>query len=119
MNLAIKFQRLEGMAILIAAVTVYPTYSGNWWLFAGLLFSVDLTMVGYLVNKAAGAWIYNLGHSLILPLGLLLVGLYSDHFLAALALIWLAHIGLDRTLGYGLKFKSGFGDTHLGTIGRR
>jgi hypothetical protein len=34
-----------------------------------------------------------------------------------LALIWLAHIGIDRALGYGLKYASGFGFTHLGRIG--
>ena len=35
----------------------------------------------------------------------------------AAALIWIAHIGLDRALGYGLKYATGFGDTHLGHIG--
>ncbi|MFP5406506.1 MAG: DUF4260 family protein, partial [Gammaproteobacteria bacterium] len=28
-----------------------------------------------------------------------------------LALVWAAHIGADRALGYGLKYGSGFGDT--------
>jgi hypothetical protein len=35
------------------------------------------------------------------------------------ALIWLAHIGMDRSLGYGLKLPTAFQDTHLGRIGRR
>jgi hypothetical protein len=35
----------------------------------------------------------------------------------SVALIWLAHIGFDRALGYGLKYKAGFGFTHLGRIG--
>jgi hypothetical protein len=26
-------------------------------------------------------------------------------------MIWLAHIGFDRALGYGLKYSSGFGVT--------
>ena len=29
------------------------------------------------------------------------------------SLIWLAHIGFDRTLGYGLKCPTAFKDTHL------
>ncbi|MEF9606012.1 DUF4260 family protein, partial [Paracoccus sp. PXZ] len=32
--------------------------------------------------------------------------------------LWLAHVGFDRVLGYGLKLPSGFRDTHLGRIGR-
>ncbi|MDU3890869.1 MAG: DUF4260 family protein [Serratia liquefaciens] len=35
------------------------------------------------------------------------------------ALIWGAHIGFDRALGYGLKYASGFADTHLGGLGRK
>jgi hypothetical protein len=30
-----------------------------------------------------------------------------------IALIWLAHLGLDRMLGYGLKYPTEFNDTHL------
>jgi hypothetical protein len=29
-----------------------------------------------------------------------------------------AHIGIDRALGYGLKYSTGFGFTHLGRIGK-
>ena len=35
-----------------------------------------------------------------------------------LALIWFAHIGFDRMLGYGLKHGAGFRFTHLGRIGK-
>jgi hypothetical protein len=34
------------------------------------------------------------------------------------ALIWAAHIGMDRALGYGLKETSGFTRTHLGRVGK-
>jgi hypothetical protein len=30
----------------------------------------------------------------------------------------MAHIGIDRALGYGLKYSAGFGFTHLGRIGK-
>ena len=36
----------------------------------------------------------------------------------SLAMIWLAHIGIDRALGYGLKYQTGFAFTHLGRIGK-
>jgi Domain of unknown function (DUF4260) len=38
-------------------------------------------------------------------------------FLAFVGLLWAFHVAGDRVLGYGLKFASGFQDTHLGRIG--
>ena len=35
----------------------------------------------------------------------------------SLGLIWFAHIGFDRMMGFGLKYPTRFGDTHLGRIG--
>jgi hypothetical protein len=32
---------------------------------------------------------------------------------APFGLIWLAHSGFDRMLGFGLKYPTFFGDTHL------
>lgn len=36
----------------------------------------------------------------------------------ALGLVWLAHIGADQLLGYGLKYDDNFQHTHLGQLGR-
>jgi hypothetical protein len=33
--------------------------------------------------------------------------------MVAVALIWFAHISMDRTVGYGLKYPTSFKDTHL------
>ena len=46
--------------------------------------------------------------------------LYGVNTVGAVAgsLIWLAHIGMDHALGYGLKYASGFAVTHLGRIGK-
>ena len=41
----------------------------------------------------------------------------ANHDPGAVALIWAAHIAVDRALGYGLKYGAGFGLTHLGRIG--
>lgn len=112
--------RVEGMALLGVAVTAFALLGGSWWLFALLLFVPDLGMLGYLRGPAAGAASYNLVHWTPLPLLVGTVGWFLDSPLALhIALIWLAHIGLDRALGYGLKLPAGFGDTHLGKIGRR
>jgi hypothetical protein len=71
-------------------------------------------MLGYLVNAKIGSTLYNLAHTLVGPIALLLVsvGFRAPH-LAPCGLIWLSHLGFDRMLGYGLKYPTHFGDTHL------
>ena len=75
-------------------------------------------MIGYLAGRRVGAICYNCAHTTLLPWALLLSGYFSGNSLGlAVALIWIAHIGVDRALGYGLKYVTGFKDTHLGSIG--
>ena len=109
--------RLEGAAVLALAVAGYWASGGNWWLFALLLLAPDLAALGYLVGNRVGAATYNLAHTYVLPLALLGYGLWGASPLAlSLALIWLAHIGMDRAVGYGLKYATAFKDTHLGRV---
>ncbi len=77
-------------------------------------------MVGYLANQHIGAILYNIGHSLIVP-AILLIFVFTteSRFLLGFTCLWFAHIGIDRALGYGLKFSSGFQHTHLGNIGKK
>lgn len=113
------WQRLEGLALLAIAVFAYARFGQGWGLFAVLFLAPDLSFAGYLAGPRLGALTYNLAHSLIGPLLLAGAGLVADQSLAvALALIWLAHIGFDRALGYGLKSPLDFGVTHLGLIGK-
>jgi Domain of unknown function (DUF4260) len=116
----IILERLEGLALLAASITVYAITAPNWILFALLLLTPDLAMVGYLRGPRLGAIAYNLAHLKILPLALGIVGLMTSNTLEIqLALIWFAHIGMDRAAGYGLKLETGFSDTTLGKIGRQ
>jgi hypothetical protein len=109
--------RLEGAAVLALAVAGYRASGGSWWLFALLLLAPDLAALGYLAGSRAGAATYNLVHTYVLPLALLGYGLWGTSPLAlSLALIWLAHIGMDRAVGYGLKYATAFKDTHLGRV---
>lgn len=120
MNQTIIFQRLEYAALLFVASYLYFYLGNSFTLYALLFFVFDISMLGYLHSKYWGAIIYNIGHSLIIPLGLLLCGtILSSDLTVSVALIWCAHIGFDRMLGYGLKLKTGFRDTHLGQIGGR
>lgn len=111
--------RLEGAALVVLAVVLYAKTAMPWWLFAALFLTPDLSFLGYLAGPRIGAIAYNSVHTLLGPIALALAGFLLPSFdLIALALIWTAHVGFDRLLGYGLKYQAGFGFTHLGRIGR-
>ncbi len=112
--------RLEGMCVLIAASVAYSRYGSGWGTFALFFLAPDVSFLGYLAGPRVGAISYNLAHSYVGAVACVAAGLV----LAAPAvlcggMIWCAHIGFDRALGYGLKYAEGFGYTHLGRIGRR
>jgi len=120
-KLPITFLRLEGLALLFAAVAVYASYDFSWLAFGLLLLVPDVSMVGYVHGTKLGAIVYNIGHSIVLPLTLSVSYLLisdAPSLLLQLSLIWFAHIGLDRILGYGLKHDDDFKHTHLGWIGK-
>jgi hypothetical protein len=111
--------RIEGFVLLAGAVAVYAALGGNWWLFAVLLLAPDLAMLGALAGQAAGARIYNAAHSYAVPAALGGAAWFAGaDWLLAVALIWVAHIGMDRAVGYGLKYPGLDGHTHLGPIGK-
>jgi Domain of unknown function (DUF4260) len=97
----------------------FGTTHEPWWLVPVALLLPDLLMVGYLGGNRLGAHLYNLAHTAIIPVGVVGIGWWQSQAVAlALGLIWLAHIGMDRALGYGLKYDDAFQHTHLGWIGR-
>jgi hypothetical protein len=112
--------RLEGLALLALTAGAYFWLGGPWWLFLVLFLAPDLSFLGYLAGPAVGAAAYNAAHSTVGPIALLALGVLAALPLAvSLALIWAAHVGFDRALGYGLKYSTAFGHTHLGRIGKR
>jgi hypothetical protein len=108
---------VEGAALLAASVVIYWQRGLNGWLFALLLLAPDLAMLGYLAGKESGAAVYNLFHVTLWPLALAVYGWVdgSDTTLM-LGLIWLAHIGMDRLAGYGLKYPADFKETHFNRL---
>jgi len=111
--------RLEGAGLLMMATIAYAGPGVSWWFFAALFFAPDLSFLAYLAGPRVGAAVYNVAHTTIGPYVLGLLSLMFDlPILLAGALIWAAHIGFDRMLGYGLKYPIGFGFTHLGRIGQ-
>jgi len=112
--------RLEGLAVLLASMLAYRATGFSWGWFAALFLAPDLSMLGYLAGPRTGARAYNLGHTYVLALLLTAAGFAGGrHVPLGLGLIWCAHIGFDRALGYGLKSPEGFGLTHLGRVGRQ
>lgn len=111
-------QRIEGAALLIAAAFAFDASGWSLWWFALLLLAADVSMLGYLAGPRAGAAVYNAGHMLLGPAALLAWSWAGGPATAlAVGAVWLAHIGMDRAFGYGLKHGDGFHHTHLGLIG--
>jgi hypothetical protein len=113
--------RAEGFAVFVAATAAYLLgLDGAMWLYLLLLFAPDLSMLAYLAGPRLGSYGYNLAHTYVAPLALAGLGLWLAVPTAVLvALVWAAHVGMDRSLGYGLKHATGFRDTHLGRASRR
>jgi hypothetical protein len=111
--------RLEGLCVLVTAVVCYARFGSGWGVFAIWFLAPDLSFAGYLAGPRVGSLAYNFAHSYVGAIVCLLSGvLVASPVLLTAGLIWSAHIGFDRALGYGLKYSRGFGYTHLGLIGR-
>ena len=105
---------LEGLALLVAAVVVYVEIDASWILFAVLFLAPDVSFLGYLAGPRVGAAAYNALHTAVVPVALAVFALLADaENVLAVALVWLAHIGVDRAIGYGLKYPTALRDTHL------
>ena len=111
--------RLEALTVLGAAVFSYRLIGGSWVHFGALFLLPDLSMLAYFWGSRVGAFAYNVTHSYVSAAILAGIGLLiASQACTLAALIWTAHIGFDRALGYGLKYASEFKDTHLGQLGR-
>lgn len=119
--IAVNWQRAEGALVALAglgiALAVQPGWP--WWVWPLILLLPDLAMAGYLAGPRVGAAAYNAAHIYGVALVLAVLGVVTGQTqLIALGGLWLAHIGIDRAIGHGLKSPEGFQITHLGRIGR-
>jgi hypothetical protein len=110
--------RLDGLAVAVAAIVAFAMTGASWWLFL-LVLAPDLSFVAFALGTYRGAIVYNVVHSYAWPALLILAGLVPGlGWLTPLALVWAVHIGVDRAVGYGLKYPHAFETTHIGLIGR-
>jgi hypothetical protein len=105
---------LEGIAVLAAALVLYFDAGFGWIFLVLLILAPDLAIIAYAGGPRVGAAAYDAVHTYVPPVALGVVGVLSETSIATqLALIWFAHIGMDRALGYGLKYPTHFKDSHL------
>jgi hypothetical protein len=114
-----RWLRFEAAVLLTGALIAYSTTGEPWWVVPLVVLLPDLAMTGYVGGTRIGAFLYNLAHATPVPALLIGVGWWQHRpLLLGLGFVWLAHIGLDRLMGYGLKYGDHFQHTHLGMLGR-
>ena len=109
--------RVEALIVLVVLLALYARTHASWLMFILVLFVPDVAMLGYLRDTRIGAWSYNAFHSYVGPAICLGASIYVP-MLLPIAIVWAAHIAMDRALGYGLKYADSFQHTHLGFIGK-
>jgi hypothetical protein len=112
--------KLEEFIMGIFGILGFIYFDGTLLLFLLGILLPDLGMLGYLINNFVGSYTYNLTHHK----GLAIIFFLSGYFLSFnpfifTGIIIFTHSSFDRALGYGLKYKNNFKDTHLGFLNRK
>lgn len=106
--------KLENVLVLFICLFIHFTFGYSFWIFLIFLLTPDISGLGYLINNKVGSISYNLFHTYILPLLILLIYLLvKEAIILQIALIWLSHISMDRALGYGLKYANSHKETTI------
>ncbi|MEO8712444.1 MAG: DUF4260 domain-containing protein [Parafilimonas sp.] len=112
--------RLEEAAMFLFGIFLFNQLSFAWWLFPALILLPDISMIGYAAGNKFGAIMYNIFHHKAVALVVYVIGFYLyNETIMLVGIILFSHSSMDRLFGYGLKYFTGFSDTHLGKIGKR
>jgi len=112
--------KLEEAAQFVLAIILFNQLQYAWYIFPLLLLLPDVSMLGYVFNTKAGAFLYNLFHHKATAVVVLAAGFWLNSQPLLLAgVILLGHAAMDRMQGYGLKYNDDFKHTHLGWIGKK
>ena len=100
--------------LFAAALALYVREDYSILILLLLFLAPDLSFVGLAVGGRVGAIAYDAAHTYVGPILLASGALIGDWTTGVqLGLIWLAHIGIDRALGYGLRYPNAFNENHL------
>ena len=111
---------IQAEELLLFLLSLYGLYllNAEWWFYVLLLLGPDVSMIAYLAGNKAGAIVYNIFHHRGLAVLIFLIGFITQFWIVqVIGIILFGHSSMDRLFGYGLKYFSGFKDTHLGKIG--
>ena len=112
--------RAEQVAVFITGLAAWISRDGSLLLLIPALIAPDLSTIGYLAGPRLGAITYNAAHNLVTALAVIGLGWWlGTEGLVLAGAVLVAHVGMDRSLGFGLKRATSFNDTHLGRIGSR
>jgi hypothetical protein len=110
--------KTEELAEALLALAVFARLPYAWWVLPAAFLLPDLSMVGYLAGPRVGAACYNFAHHKAVAVSLGMAGWWLDQPALELAgTVLFFHSAVDRLLGYGLKYATGFRYTHLGHVG--
>lgn len=112
--------KLEEFFMFGFSIFLFSKMDFAWWWYPVLLFTPDLSMIGYIINPQIGAWTYNFIHFKGVGLSVYVFGIaIANPVLQLAGIILFGHSSMDRVLGYGLKYPDSFQHTHLGMIGKK
>ena len=112
--------KLEEFTEFLVSIFTFSFLNYEWWWYPALILAPDIGMLGYLIDKRAGAIAYNILHNKSLAILFYISGWYfSLDILMLTGIIMFGHAALDRFFGYGLKYNRGFKYTHLGDLNIR
>ncbi|MCB2178789.1 DUF4260 domain-containing protein [bacterium] len=110
--------RLEELGMFLFGILAFTQLGYAWWWFLVLLFTPDLSMIGYALSPVVGAWTYNIVHHKGIALIVYVLGVWlAVPWVQLAGVILFTHSSMDRIFGYGLKYPDSFQHTHLGMIG--
>ena len=115
----LQTEQVAQLALCIAGLYFQPVHLA-WWCWPLVFLAPDISMLGYFVSPAVGAFTYNLFHHKAVATVVMAAGFFMHlPVVLFIGLVLYAHSAYDRILGYGLKYTDSFNHTHLGMVGKK
>jgi Domain of unknown function (DUF4260) len=119
MKTVLKFEE-AAMAVIALYALSFHSLGLAGWIWVLLFFTPDISMLGYLAGAKSGAFIYNLFHHKGVAIAIIAIEYFlRSELVLSVGILLFAHASFDRIWGYGLKYVTGFKDTHLGSLEKK